>query len=231
MNTRARARRGSVAARAEALETVARLCASSSPASFRFPESYAPPRKTRKIFVPADSLPGYNFFGLIVGPRGNTQKQMQREFGVKIVIRGRGSEKKPPREAETAYVSSRAGEEEPMHVLVTGDDDASVDAAAAAVARLLEPLRDEENEHSAQLRELAVLNGTLREDGGAGGARGGAARRRRSRRRRRRAPPEIRARRGAVRARRGEAHDAWRGSWRSVRQRRRHLPRVLKRLA
>ena len=61
-----------------------------------------------------------------------------------------------------------------MHVLVTGDDDASVDAAAAAVARLLEPLRDEENEHKrAQLRELAVLNGTLREDGGAGGARGG----------------------------------------------------------
>jgi RNA recognition motif-containing protein len=51
-----------------------------------------------------------------------------------------------------------------MHVLVTGDDEASVDAAAAAVGRLLEPLRDEENEHKrAQLRELAVLNGTLRE--------------------------------------------------------------------
>ena len=232
VNTRAaRAARKCEAARAEALETVARLCASSSPASFRFPESYAPPRKTRKIFVPADSHPGYNFFGLIVGPRGNTQKQMQREFGVKIVIRGRGSEKKTHMNAETAFVSSRAGEEEPMHVLVTGDDDASVDAAAAAVARLLEPLRDEENEHKrAQLRELAVLNGTLREDGGAGGARGGdgsddvgaavgaAA-----------LPPEIRARRGAVRARRGEAHDAWRGSWRSVRQRRRHLPRVFKR--
>ena len=190
VNTRAaRAARKREAARAEALETVARLCASSpASASFRFPESYAPPRKTRKIFVPADAHPGYNFFGLIVGPRGNTQKQMQREFGVKIVIRGAGSEKKTP--AETAFASSRAGEEEPMHVLVTGDDDASVDAAAAAVARLLEPLRDEENEHKrAQLRELAVLNGTLREDGGARGARGGdddvgaAA-----------LPPEIRAR-------------------------------------
>ena len=111
MNTRAaRAARECEAARAEALETVARLCASSSPASFRFPESYAPPRKTRKIFVPADSHPGYNFFGLIVGPRGNTQKQMQREFGVKIVIRGRGSEKKTHMNAETAFVSSRAGE-------------------------------------------------------------------------------------------------------------------------
>ena len=173
VNTRAaRAARKCDTARAEALETVARLCASSSSVSFRFPESYAPPRKTRKIFVPVDSHPGYNFFGLIVGPRGNTQKQMQREFGVKIVIRGAGSEKKSVLE----NVSSRAdASEEPMHVLVTGDDDASVDAAAAAVARLLEPLRDEENEHKrAQLRELAVLNGTLREDGGAlVGARGG----------------------------------------------------------
>ena len=173
VNTRAaRAARKCDTARAEALELIARLCASSSSVSFRFPESYAPPRKTRKIFVPAATHPGYNFFGLIVGPRGNTQKQMQREFGVKIVIRGAGSEKKSVLE----NVSSRAdASEEPMHVLVTGDDDASVDAAAAAVARLLEPLRDEENEHKrAQLRELAVLNGTLREDGGAlVGARGG----------------------------------------------------------
>ena len=213
VNTRAaRAARKYEAARAEALETVARLCASSSPASFRFPESYAPPRKTRKIFVPADSHPGYNFFGLIVGPRGNTQKQMQREFGVKIVIRGRGSEKKPPREAETAYVSSRAGEEEPMHVLVTGDDDASVDAAAAAVARLLEPLRDEENEHKrAQLRELAVLNGTLREDGGAG-ARAAATTTTSE-------PPSAppRSRRKSARASRRGTSETWRGSRRVAR--------------
>ena len=166
VNTRAaRAARKREAARAEALETIARLCP-----SFRFPDDYAKPRKTRKIFVPAErSHPGQknSFFGLIVGPRGNTQKQMQREFGVKIVIRGRGSEKKSfarPPEADAARAAGGA-EEEPMHVLVTGDDDASVDAAAAAVARLLEPLRDEENEHKrAQLRELAVLNGTLRED-------------------------------------------------------------------
>jgi hypothetical protein len=92
---------------------------------------------------------------------------MQRDFGVRIVIRGRGSEKKASLGAtETGdRVSCRHDPtEEPMHVLVTGDDEASVDAAAAAVGRLLEPLRDEENEHKrAQLRELAVLNGTLRE--------------------------------------------------------------------
>ena len=150
-----------VAARAATARAIKKLCP-----SFTFPESYAPPKVTRKIFVPVAKHPGYNFFGLIIGPRGNTQKQMQRDFGVKIVIRGRGSEKKASLGAtETSRVAASLNPtEEPMHVLVTGDDDASVDAAAAAVARLLEPLRDEENEHKrAQLRELAVLNGTLRE--------------------------------------------------------------------
>lgn len=149
------------AARAECMRLIKKLCP-----SFAFPESYAPPPVTRKIFIPVAKHPGYNFFGLIIGPRGNTQKQMQRDFGVRIVIRGRGSEKKASLGAtETSRVAGRHDPtEEPMHVLVTGDDEASVDAAAAAVGRLLEPLRDEENEHKrAQLRELAVLNGTLRE--------------------------------------------------------------------
>ena len=199
VNTRtARAARRCEAARREALETVARLCP-----FFRFPESYARPRKTRKIFVPTETHPGYNFFGLIVGPRGNTQKQMQSEFGVKIVIRGRGSQRQSRFETDPARAA--LGEEEPMHVLVTGDDDAAVDAAAAAVARLLEPLRDEDNEHKrAQLRELAVLNGTLRENarretsGDATRAVGAAA-----------LPPDLRARVAAqyekdVRGTRGE---------------------------
>lgn len=33
---------------------------------------------------------GYNFIGLIIGPRGNTQKRMQSETNTKIAIRGRG---------------------------------------------------------------------------------------------------------------------------------------------
>lgn len=37
--------------------------------------------------------PGYNFFGLIIGPRGNTQKRLQKETNTRIAIRGRGSVK------------------------------------------------------------------------------------------------------------------------------------------
>ena len=163
VNTREkRAMEKLAAKRAECLRAIKKLCP-----SFTFPESYVTPPVTRKIFIPLAKHPGYNFFGLIIGPRGNTQKQMQRDFGVRIVIRGRGSEKKASlgaTETGDRVAGRHDPTEEPMHVLVTGDDEASVDAAAAAVGRLLEPLRDEENEHKrAQLRELAVLNGTLRE--------------------------------------------------------------------
>ena len=36
---------------------------------------------------------GYNIIGLIIGPRGNTHKRMEKEIGAKIVIRGKGSVK------------------------------------------------------------------------------------------------------------------------------------------
>ena len=35
----------------------------------------------------------YQLSGLLIGPRGATQKQMQEMSGAKIVIRGRGSQK------------------------------------------------------------------------------------------------------------------------------------------
>lgn len=45
----------------------------------------------RKLYVPVDEFPTYNFFGAIIGPRGNAQKRMERESGCKIVIRGKGA--------------------------------------------------------------------------------------------------------------------------------------------
>lgn len=54
---------------------------------------YRPEKKSRKIFIPLKDYPGYNFIGLIIGPRGNTQKRMQAETNTKIAIRGRGSVK------------------------------------------------------------------------------------------------------------------------------------------
>jgi splicing factor 1 len=51
-----------------------------------------------------EEYPHHNFIGLIIGPRGNTQKRMQQETNTKIAIRGRGSVKEGANK-----VGSRAG--------------------------------------------------------------------------------------------------------------------------
>jgi hypothetical protein len=93
---------------------------------FRPPPDFRPGKKWRKIMIPIHDHPGYNFFGLIIGPRGNTQKRMQRETNTKIAIRGMGlhsstylpnlsrfrhwnQQRTPPHGTESAHVESKSG--------------------------------------------------------------------------------------------------------------------------
>lgn len=57
------------------------LHTTSSHPSLTFTFTLAPPRKRyeEKIYIPERMYPGYNFMGLIIGPRGNTQKRMEKE--------------------------------------------------------------------------------------------------------------------------------------------------------
>ena len=45
------------------------------------------------MFIPVKEHPEVNFIGLIIGPRGNTQKRLVQETGCQVVIRGKGSVK------------------------------------------------------------------------------------------------------------------------------------------
>ena len=145
--------------RGELIENLIEICPGFTP-----PPDFKPARKTRKIFIPVADHPGYNFFGLIIGPRGNTQKKMQRETNTNIAIRGRGSSK-PGGDPNKPYDPV---DDEPMHVMITGDTQREVDAAAKMVRELLVPVDEDNNEHKKrQLKELAEINGTLRVDAGA----------------------------------------------------------------
>lgn len=127
---------------------------------FKPPPDYTPvtSKKTKKIFIPIERFPEYNFIGLIIGPRGNTQKRMERETGCKISIRGKGSVK------DGKSKKGQPGEDEPLHVLLTADSEAQLIKAAQKVRDLLVPVEEGKNEHKRQqLRELAEINGTLRE--------------------------------------------------------------------
>jgi hypothetical protein len=97
---------------------------------------------------------------MIIGPRGNTQKRMEKESGCKIVIRGRGSTKEG-----RANHRPQPGDDDDLHVLIAGDNEAAVIATTKEVEKLLVPIDETKNEHKArQLRELAVINGTLRDE-------------------------------------------------------------------
>ena len=59
--------------------------------SYRPPLDYQSSRKsgrpTEKVYLPVREFPEINFFGLLVGPRGNTLKKMESQSGAKIHIR------------------------------------------------------------------------------------------------------------------------------------------------
>lgn len=115
-----------------------------------------------KIWIPQREFPDVNFIGLLIGPRGNTLKKMEAESGAKISIRGKGSLK----EGKNDPASLAAAEEE-LHALVTGDSSERVARAARYIRDVIETASstpEAANElKRQQLRELAALNGTLRE--------------------------------------------------------------------
>lgn len=133
--------------------------------NYRPPAEYAAAKRnmkpSEKVYLPIKEFPEIKFFGLLVGPRGNTLKKMERESGARISIRGKGSLKEG---------KGRAGEEgeEEMHCVVTADDDEKIKKCIRLINQVIETAAstpETQNDHKRnQLRELASLNGTLRDD-------------------------------------------------------------------
>ena len=117
-------------------------------------------RTAEKILIPQAEHPEINFMGLIIGPRGNTQKRMEQETGCKISIRGKGAhDKKARREGRPD-----PDENEPLHVLVTNSagNEENLEKCCQMIRKLLNPKEVDLEEHKAkQLRELASINGTV----------------------------------------------------------------------
>jgi len=133
---------------------------------FKPPADYTPfsTKRTRRIYVPQDKYPEYNFIGLILGPRGNTQKKMEKDTGCRIVIRGKGSVKEGNRGRKDGKPNT--GDDDALHVLITADYNANLEKAVKMVEDLLVPKDEGSNEHKRlQLEELARINGTLRDKG------------------------------------------------------------------
>ncbi|KAL3310207.1 Splicing factor 1 [Cichlidogyrus casuarinus] len=134
------------------------------PADYRAPSA----RLTDKVWIPQDNHPNINFVGLLIGPRGNTLKALEKETNAKIIIRGKGSVK----DGKIGRLDGMPlpGEDEPLHAYVQAATPEALKFACDRIQQIIkegiEVPEGENDLRKAQLRELALLNGTLRENEG-----------------------------------------------------------------
>uniref|UniRef100_A0A0N5CE37 Branchpoint-bridging protein n=1 Tax=Strongyloides papillosus TaxID=174720 RepID=A0A0N5CE37_STREA len=135
--------------------------------SYKPPTDYRSPqvRLNEKVYIPQDDHPEINFVGLLIGPRGNTLKALEAETGAKIIIRGKGSVKEGKLSRRDGPMP---GENEPLHAFITGSDSEVIKKAVNKIKTIVDEallMPDGSNElRKTQLKELALLNGTLRSE-------------------------------------------------------------------
>jgi splicing factor 1 len=92
-------------------------------------------RPTDKVYIPVKDYPEINFFGLLVGPRGNTLKGMERDSGAKISIRGKGSVKEGKGRPGGGFEDD---ENDELHCLITGDSEEKVQKCVKLINGVIE---------------------------------------------------------------------------------------------
>lgn len=147
--------------------------------NFIAPFDYRKPVKnTEKLYVPVKDYPEINFMGLLLGPRGNTLKQLREESGAILQIRGKGSVKdgksvtnnddSETDNSSTAFSNPNlSANSDELHVLITADSQQKIAKAIKLTNQVIEkaissPVGQNDLKRG-QLRELAILNGTFRE--------------------------------------------------------------------
>lgn len=136
-------------------------------------KDYKPPRGYVKpdikiqdrVPIPQDEHPHIGFMGLLIGPRGNTLKKIQQETRCKVMIRGKGTEKQGKGRDNRG---PQPGDGEPMHAIVEAPTAEWLKKGVDRIRQIIKvgiDCPDGQNElKRMQLRELAALNGTLREE-------------------------------------------------------------------
>ena len=98
----------------------------------------------KKIYLPRTQ--GYNLVGLILGPKGNFQKYLEKETDCKIYINGQNMKKK-----ET-YINPYDNDR--MHVLIIGRTEEKVQKAAKTVEDII--YADEKTRNKLMQKQLKV---------------------------------------------------------------------------
>lgn len=127
-------------------------------------------KRTIRVDIPVDQYPNYNFVGRLLGPRGNSLKRVEGSTECRVLIRGRGSIKDPAKEEMMRGKPGYEHLNEPLHILVEAElpveiVDARLMQAREILEDLLKPMDESQDFYKKQqLRELALINGTLRDE-------------------------------------------------------------------
>lgn len=132
-----------------------------------------------KVYIPVRDFPGINFIGQILGPRGQSLADMNKQSGAHIAIRGKGSVKEGraghhvhnPRGSHGNNINATTNDQqEPLHYLIRADTQEQADHARRLIDEVIEAAacapEDQNRRKREQLRQLAVINGTFRDDEG-----------------------------------------------------------------
>lgn len=117
-----------------------------------------------KVYVPARQFPTFNFIGKILGPRGNTLRQLQQNTQTRMSIKGRGSMRDKEEEEKLRQTVDPKNEhlKDDLHVVVYAEGPRSkaharLAAALGELEQLMKPHNDETKRE--QMRELAAIRG------------------------------------------------------------------------
>lgn len=128
-------------------------------------------KRTIRIDIPVEQYPNYNFVGRLLGPRGNSLKRVEASTDCRVLIRGCGSIKDLSKEEMMRGKPGYEHLNEPLHLIVEAElpveiIDARLEQAREILEDLLKPVDESQDFYKKQqLRELAMINGTLRDDG------------------------------------------------------------------
>ncbi|KAK2971936.1 hypothetical protein RJ640_004956 [Escallonia rubra] len=128
-------------------------------------------KRTIRVDIPVNHYPNFNFVGRLLGPRGNSLKRVEASTECRVLIRGRGSIKDPGKEDMMRGKPGYEHLNEPLHILVEAElpveiVDARLMQAREILEDLLKPVDESQDFYKKQqLRELAMINGTLRDEG------------------------------------------------------------------
>lgn len=136
-------------------------------------DSFKRPLLIEKVYIPVKDFPGINFIGQILGPRGQSLADINNQSCANITIRGKGSVKEGRashargHRNDTNYATDN-DQQEPLHCLIRADSQEKVDHAKKLINEVIEaaacPSEDQNQRKRDQLRQLAVMNGTFRDD-------------------------------------------------------------------